>query len=363
MTPQELTKRLSAEQIEPIYLVVGEESWLVDEALTTLRRYASAPDDLMNTHVFSGAEVSPSHLVAIAQTLPASAPRRLIIVRDAERLAASDALAGYCGDPAPSTCLVFVMTKLDRRKSWIQALVNHAATVACDPLKPAGLKAWLQRETTTRGLSLSEEAAAYLVARADGSLRALVQDLDKLALSRPQGQKAPAKIEEVVALSPGGHAAISVFDWAHAVALGRVTEGVAYAHRLVRDEAPLLLLSILTGQWRKMIHYRALVDEGTAPSKALHALGLPPFAASRVSEGAQRRTLPDLIGGLTWCMETDAAIKGSALSPALAIERLVLALCQSSQPPPGRAVTGPWWSRLSARRQAVGVAGQARNQP
>lgn len=362
MTPQELTKRLNAGQIEPIYLVVGEESWLVDEALTTLRRYASATDDLMNTHVFSGAEVSPSHIVAIAQTLPASAPRRLIIVRDAERLAASDTLVGYCADPAPSTCLVFVMTKLDRRKSWVQAVVNHATTVPCDPLKPAGLKAWLQRETATRGLSLSEEAVAYLVARADGSLRALLQDLEKLALSRPQGQKAPAGIEEIVALSPGG-ATISVFDWAHAVALGRVNEAVGYAHRLVRDEAPLLLLSILAGQWRKMIRYRALVDEGTSPSKALHALGLPPFAATRVSEGAQRRTLPDLIGGLTWCMETDAAIKGGALSPALAIERLVLALCQSPQPPPGRAVTGAWWSRLSARRQAVGVAGQARNQP
>lgn len=360
MTPQELTKSLGAGRIEPIYLVVGEESWLVDEALTTLRRYASATDDLMNTHVFSGAEVSPSHIAAIAQTLPASAPRRLVIVRDAERLAASDALAGYCADPAPSTCLAFVMAKLDRRKAWVQALVNRATTVSCDPLKPAGLKTWLQRETAARGLSLSEEAVAYLVARADGSLRALVQDLDKLALSRPQGQKALAGIEDIIALSPG-HAAISVFDWAHAVALGRVTEGVAYAHRLVRDEAPLLLLSILTGQWRKMIRYRALVDAGTSPSKARHALGLPPFAASRVSEGAQRRTLPDLIGGLTWCLETDAAIKGGALSPALAIERLVLALCQSPQPPPGRAVTGPWWSRLSARRQAVGVAGQARN--
>ena len=362
MTSQELTKHLSAGRIESIYLLVGEESWLVDDALTTLRRYAAATDDLMNTHVFSGAEVSPSHIVAIAQTLPASAPRRLIIVRDAERLAASDALAGYCVDPAPSTCLVFVMTKLDRRKAWVQALVNRATTVACDPLKPAGLKAWLQRETAARGLSLSEEAVAYLVARADGSLRALLQDLEKLALSRPQGRKAPAGLEEIVALSPSS-ATISVFDWAHAVAVGQVNEAVAYAHRLVRDEAPLLLLSILAGQWRKMIRYRALVDEGAAPSKALHALGLPPFAASRVSEGAQRRTLPNLIGGLTWCMETDAAIKGGALSPALAIERLVLALCQSPQPPPGRAVTGPWWSRLSARWQAVGVAGQARNQP
>ncbi len=361
MTPQELTTQLGAGRIDPIYLVVGEESLLIDQALAEFRRYASAPDDLMNTHLFSGAEVSPAHIAAIAQTLPACAPRRLVLVRDAERLAASDTLTEYFADPAPTTCLVFVMSKPDRRKSWVQALVNRAATVTCDPLKPAGLRAWLQREAATRGVSLSEDAVAYLLARADGSLRALLQDLEKLALSRPQGCKTSAGIDEVVALSPGA-ATISVFDWAHAVAMGRVTDAVASAHQLVRDEAPLLLLSILAGQWRKMIRYRALVDQGVGPPKASHALGLPPFAAARVSESAQRRSLPELIEGLTWCLETDAAIKGGALAPALAIERLVLALCRRAQAPSGRTVTGAWWPRRSARGQAIGVAGQARHE-
>lgn len=361
MTPQELTKRLAAGRIEPLYLVVGAESWLVDQALAALRRYAAATDDLMNTHVFSGAEVTPSEIVAMAQTLPALAPRRFIVVRDAERLGAVDALAAYCADPSPSTCLVFVMTKPDRRKGWVQALADRAATVTCDPLKPVALKTWLQREASSRGLSLSEEGAAYLLARSEGSLRALDQDLEKVALNQRDSPKSLG-VEDLAALSPGD-APVTVFDWAHAVAMGRAGDAAAYAERLLRDEAPLLLLAILTGQWRKMLRYRALVADGVGASKAEQALGLPPFAANRVSEGARRRTLPELIAGLTWCLETDSVIKGGALSPALAIERLVLALCEGSPPPPGRAVTGAWWPGLSARGESVGVAGQARNQP
>jgi DNA polymerase-3 subunit delta len=156
---------------------------------------------------------------------------------------------------------------------------------------------------------------------------------------------------------------VSVFEWAHAVAMGRTADAAAYARRLLRDEAPLLLLSILTSQWRKMLRYRALVRDGASASKATQALGLPPFAASRVSEGAQQWTMTELVGGLTWCLETDSAIKGGALSPALAIERLGVALCTGSPPPSGRAVTGAWWPGLSARGESVGVAGQARNQP
>jgi DNA polymerase III delta subunit len=112
-----------------------------------------------------------------------------------------------------------------------------------------------------------------------------------------------------------------------------------------------------------MIRYRALVDQGTSAARAAQTLGLPPFAAGRVAEGARRHPMPELIAGLTWCLETDAAIKGGALSSVLAIERLVLALCEGSPPPSGRAATGPWWAGLSARREAIGVAGQPRNQP
>jgi DNA polymerase-3 subunit delta len=167
VTPQELTKRLTSGRIEPLYLVLGEEPWLVDQALGALRRYAAATDDLMNTHIFSGAEVTGSEIVAMAQTFPALAPRRFIVVRDAERLAAADALTAYCADPSPSTCLVFVMPKPDRRKAWVQALTNRAATVTCDPLKPFALGRRLQREATSREITLTEEGAACLLARSD----------------------------------------------------------------------------------------------------------------------------------------------------------------------------------------------------
>lgn len=361
MTPQDLSKQLAAGRIDPLYLVVGEESWLADEALSALRRYAAAPDDLMNSHAFSGSEITPAELVAIAETLPALAPRRFIVVRDAERLASSDVLSGYCSDPSPTTCMVFLSAKLDRRKSWASALVKRAVTVACDPLKPAALKTWVQREVSRRGLRLNEEALAYLLARADGSLRAMSQDLEQLALGRPDATR-PLSVDDLSVLSPG-EAAVSVFDWAHAVAMGRPSDALAFARRLLQDEAPLLMLSILAGQWRKMLRYRALVDGGATAAQASSALELPPFAASRVADAAKRRTAAQLIAGLTWCLETDAAVKGGALSPALAMERLVGVLCDGMTPPAGRSLTGSWWPGLSARVDAVGVAGQARNQP
>jgi DNA polymerase-3 subunit delta len=361
VTPQELAKDLAAGRIAPLYLIVGEESWLADDALAALRRHAAPPDDLMNAHVFSGSEIAAAELVAVAQTLPAFATRRFIVVRDAERLAASDLLTAYCEDPAATTCVVFITVKLDRRKSWAGALVKRAVTVACDPLKPAAFRTWLQREASARGFRLNDEALSYLLVRADGSMRAASQDLETLAVSR-LGATGPVGIDDLSVLSPGD-ASVSVFDWAHAVAMGNTGDAIGATRRLLHDEAPLLMLSILAGQWRKMVRYRTLLEGGATASSAANGLGLPPFAAARVADAAKRRSSARLIAGLTWCLETDAAIKGGALHPALAMERLVSALCEGESAPTGRSLTGAWWPALSARCDAVGVAGQSRNQP
>ncbi|MBI3607687.1 MAG: DNA polymerase III subunit delta [Nitrospirae bacterium] len=373
MTPPELARRLEAGRIDPLYVLTGEESWLVDEAVAAFRRHVVPPGDVLNTHLYTGGDITAPSVVAMAETLPAFAPRRLIVVRDADRLGSSDALVAYCTLPAPTTVLVFVMTKPDRRKTVVQALLRHAVVVACEALSNRALREWLIRQAAARGVTLTDEALAYLQERSGGSLRALSHDLEKVALSRG-ATPGPLGMEHLDTISPRGVAA-SVFEWAHLVAMGRTAPALDTLARLLRDEAPLLLLSILIGQWRKMIRCVALADERLPANRMAQALEVPPFAVDRLIEASKHREPLELVAGLTWCLETDAALKGGALTGALALERLVIALCRQGDrpkapgavtPPSGRTVTGAWWPGLllrRGRRQAVGVTGQAGNQP
>ncbi|MEO5657808.1 MAG: DNA polymerase III subunit delta [Nitrospiria bacterium] len=358
---RELIRALEGGRIDPLYLLTGEETWLIDQALSAFRRHAVAIDDLLNTHLYSGLDVSPAEVVAMAETLPAFAARRLIIVRDAERLTGAESLTAYSARPSPTTCLVLAMAKPDRRKTVTQALLKHATVVSCDPLTGRALKEWIAGAAREQGLRLTDEAMLYLQERSGGSLRALSGDLEKLALSRTEGS-GPLGVEQLDIMSPGA-AAVGVFDWAHAVALSKTRPALKQLHTLLQDEAPLLLVSILIGQWRKMVKCRDAMDRGIPQAQMAQALEIPPFAVGRVMDAARVHRPADLIAGLTWCLETDAALKGGALAGPLAVERLVMALCEGAAAPPlERSLTGPWWPGLLARRQAVGVAGQTRDQ-
>jgi DNA polymerase-3 subunit delta len=356
VTPKDLERRLEEGQIDPLYLVTGEESWLVDEALASFRRRVVPEGDVLNTHLYAGADIEPASLAAMAETFPAFAPRRLIIVRDADRLPASDALTAYCANPSPTACLVLVMTKPDRRKTFVQAVIRRATAVACDPLTPERLREWMARRAATLGLTLTDEAVAYLQESSGGSLRALAHDLDKVALGRGLTD-GPTGIAQLESVAPGV-AATSVFAWAELVATGPIARALEETSRRLRDEAPLLLLSILSLQWRRMARCRALLDQRVPQGRMASALGIPPRAVDPLLKAVRHRTPAELIAGLTWCLETDAALKGSPLDGSVAMERLVLALgggCNRAgtgdgpTQPPGRALTGAWWPGLRAR--------------
>jgi DNA polymerase-3 subunit delta len=350
---------LAAGRIDPLYLLTGEESWLVDETLAAFRRHVVPDGDVLNTHLYSGADLDTAAFLDSAETLPAFSSHRLMIVRDAERLAPTDALTAYVRHPSPTTCLVLVMAKPDRRKNFVQALMQHATVVACTPLPARALREWIVGQAAARGLALTEEAVAYLQERSGDSLRALAQELEKAALNQA-ADGGPTDIAALDPTSTGG--VVSIFDWVEWVATGHVARALEALAGPLRDEPPLVLLSVLTGQWRKMLRCVALAEDGVPTGRWATELGVPPFAVGRLREASRGRHPAELLAGLTWCLETDSALKGGAIAGSRALERLVIALGGGSgSPPAGRTLTGAWWSGLLARggrRGAVGSAGQ-----
>src|SRR6185503_2424365 len=71
----------------PIYVVDGEERMLVDEAVRTIKEHAlpkNARD--FNFDSFSARDAGIIKILDAAQTLPAFAPRRLVLVNHADKL-------------------------------------------------------------------------------------------------------------------------------------------------------------------------------------------------------------------------------------------------------------------------------------
>jgi len=132
MTEQELEKQLLKEEFRPIYFFYGEEPFLAERA--GRRVMEKAVDPAMkdfNLNIYYGGDCKGTEILDTAQTLPMFAQRRVVVVRQADKLPADtqEGLLPYLADPCKETCLLFIAAKPDMRRRFFAELKNSLAAL------------------------------------------------------------------------------------------------------------------------------------------------------------------------------------------------------------------------------------------
>src|SRR5690554_8003270 len=120
----------------PVYFIWGEETMMLDEAVTAIIKHAApqGPNDF-NFDSFHGRQASIDAVVSACEMLPMMAKHRIVLVRDTQDIPLSelDPLSSYLDYPSPPTCLIIdertSKTKFDGRKSGVKKLKE--VSVSC----------------------------------------------------------------------------------------------------------------------------------------------------------------------------------------------------------------------------------------
>jgi len=324
----ELTTALKKNGPGPLYLVLGEEDELREQAVAAIKAVIPHEEGLgdFNCEVLYGDESDASEILTRAGEAPVFAPRRLIIVKTAEKLSARDGelLLPYLKTPCDSTTLIFVAVKLDGRTKFSQALKERSAVIECAPLPDAQLAQWVRAEAGRIGLRVDDAAILMLRDLAgSNSLSFMKRELEKLSAYVPRERTAtPADIEAL----RGGEVGASVFDLTAAIGRGdRLRVLRIFARNLEAGEAPLRMLGSLVWQYRQLWKAKESLQSGKGEGEASRLLRVPPF---NVREFVGRFSDTHLHEAFRLFAETDGKLKGAgATAPARVLESLGLELC------------------------------------
>jgi DNA polymerase-3 subunit delta len=313
-----------------VYLVCGEEDVLREEATAAIKAAVLSADpegmglEGFNSDLLYGDESDAAEILARASEVPAFAPRRLVIVKDADRLPAreGEALLPYLMAPCESTTLVFVAAKLDQRMRFGKTLKDHAVVVDCAPPFSAQVDSWVRTDAGRIGVRLGDDAMLLIKEVAGESLRLARQELEKLAAYLPKGRTAGADDVEAVR---GGLPGASVFDLVKAIGAGDRGRALRIlARNLEAGEAPVRILGSLIWQYRQL--WKA--KEAAARSGGAEAARLFRMPPCEAKAWLARFTPTHLRSAFQRFHQTDARLKGgSASAPALVLESLLLNLC------------------------------------
>jgi DNA polymerase-3 subunit delta len=301
LTTAILRKQLAAGDTDPLYVLVGADE--VEKSAVAAEFAEMVEEDLrpFNVERVYGGDIKVDELIDVARTLPMMAPRRLIVVAEAEKLlipkreskAADEEqarLEAFIEEPPTHATVVFVCGALDLRRRTVKALLKVAHVVNCGTIESeADAQRWIKARAARDKVHLDPAAVTELAARAGLDIVRLRAGFDRVTLfAMGQGTITADDVKQSVTPGPEAQA-----DWGIANAIQRND---------LREALKELGLAFESGD------------------VAVKILGQIRIAAEKLPA---RRLGP----AMDALFRTDIALKSSGGDARILLERLVVEMC------------------------------------
>ncbi|RMD98147.1 MAG: DNA polymerase III subunit delta [Calditrichaeota bacterium] len=185
MPSTELSKFKQPEDLPAVVFIAGPESFLVNEYTQKIITLGVSPENRdFNLDVFHGADVEAHRVIDIAKSYPMMAPRRVVVVKEIQKMPRSglNAVIEYAKRPNPTTCLVLTANDLSPRQKFVAALQKVALFIPCKQMYERETLGWIQKEVARQGHRIEPTAASLLALQVGTHLQNLKNEIEKLLL-------------------------------------------------------------------------------------------------------------------------------------------------------------------------------------
>lgn len=301
LSPAALRKQLASGDTAPLYVLLGADD---AEKSSVAAQFVDTVDEglrAFNVERMYGGETKAGQLLDAANTLPMMAPRRLVLVLEAEKLLVprreskaadedQERLEAFVKDPPPHATVVFVCGALDGRRRLVKLLLKEAQVVDTGTIADAAdAEQWIKVRAARDKINLDAGAVRALVDRAGLDIVRLRAGIERVALYA-MGQPT-VTAEDVKQSVPAGPEAQADFGIAKAI-------------------------------WRN-----DAADALRELGLALDAGAVPVMLMGQLRAAAEKLPGARLPGAIDAVFRTDLALKSSGGDPRILLERLVLELC------------------------------------
>ena len=336
MKPADFLSKFKEGSLLPFYYFYGEDEYLKNKATHFVsERLGEKINRGLNYESFSCASTPLTTILDNARTIPFFGRRKIILVKEAEKIPAEEQkrLFSYLESPSKKTTLILISSAVNFRGKTFKSLhksfakyEGYGLVIEFNHPYQNEIPDWIKYMAQMFGKSMGSSAVSLLHELIGNNLLDLFHEMEKLALFT--GGKKGITQDDVEKMISSLRTE-TVFELVDHIGNRRLYEALLSLSQLLKSgEQPLKLLAMIVRQFRLISKARILVNQGRNPAEITHALKIRAFVWEKLHPQVNKFSERKLMDCLQHLWEADIALKTRSIPKKLILEKLVMELCE-----------------------------------
>lgn len=318
-TYEQIVSDIKKKIYKPIYFLMGEESFYIDE-ITMLLEKSILPEEerSFNQSIFYGKDIEMGTLLDNSRRFPMMSNYNVVIVKEAQNMKGIDGLPSdqtdpfmlYLENPAKSTILVinYKGKSLDKRKKIYSCIDKNSVLFESKRIYDNKVGEWIIKQLKESGKTIDAKAAELMASHLGNDLSLVARELEKLVIVAPKnGPISMKEIDEHVGISKD----FNIFELQMALAKKDIYRSnliVTHLGQNPKTKSIIPLIAFLYSYFSKLLMIHSSSDKTRQSLAAL--LGVNPFFVQDYLDAARSFPATKCMAIIGFLREYDAKSKG-----------------------------------------------------
>ncbi|PMQ02099.1 MAG: DNA polymerase III subunit delta [Dictyoglomus sp. NZ13-RE01] len=318
----EFRRLIKEKNIPSVYLFVGEEKFLMEDALQALRNRLKGA----SYHAFFGEDITWKEIMPFLETSSLFGVQ-MVVIRHAQNLkepSDKDRIS-LLFKKLTNTFIVFMANAEEEKtkKNYLLKLVPPQGIVEFSKLKSDGIRRWLNEKIKEFGKEIDQDSLYFLTVSWGENLALLYRELEKVVYY--VGDKKEITLEDVKATASPRE--VAFFTFLDAIQKRDVYTALWGLDTLWNEGMfPMVILEIIIKQFRQLLRVHTLKNEGYSEEEIAKKLDLHPFVVRKTIWALSNYTAAELLEFYMLLRQLDMEFKSTAKDERILLERFLIRL-------------------------------------
>ena len=332
LSMKEIRRQIKEKQYHKVYLLTGDEEYLVGQAKNMLKNALVKDGDEMNCTLFENNKIDMNELEGLAFTYPFFSEKRVIIMDRTDILkSGKDAFIHIMENMPDTTCMIISQPEVDKRSKaykWIKKNGYVGEFLKKNQTEKILLK-WIAGMLSKEKKQIRESDARFFLERVGDDMYQIKNETDKLISY--MGDRTEITREDIEAIS-SGEVQNKIFELVSAIAGGNQKQALTYYNDLLLlKEPPMRILFLIVRQYRILLLIKNMRNLRKPDADIARVAGIPAFAIRKNESQLRQYTLEALENCMAECVRMEESIKTGRVSDQMGVELLIIGLLNKTE--------------------------------